>query len=117
MSEKWTQLTKRLLELDKRGSVEWVESDSSDGIQTSLGSFVVLIREIEALNQYVFVLKKANGDVFDDFTDDDLTSFGFPNAYQQIKDLYRSVHRKVSGADDAIDEMLSELDKKDGSLF
>ncbi|AXI48046.1 hypothetical protein C1J03_19795 [Sulfitobacter sp. SK012] len=118
---KWRSLTKLLESLTKKGKLKWRETSNDDEFLTSHAGIVVVLRQTTSVDTpedlYVVSLRNKQGkviDVFDDeLLDRDQTE---TNYFMLLKELMLGIRRNMSGADEALDELLQALSEEDQDL-
>ncbi|WP_146174133.1 hypothetical protein [Litoreibacter ponti] len=116
MSDKWGQLLQKLVSLTRAGKLSWNETVHGDEISTQLGEMKVEVQFFELIDEYRLIVRDEFGKEIDAFTDDELTSTGFISAGGVFASLFRTVKRQKSGADQALDNILRELDNLDDEV-
>jgi hypothetical protein len=110
MSKKWVQLASALFQATDTGKVEWSLIEDGKTLSAEFAENSIRIREAGSSQQYLFEISDLSGRVIDKFTDDDLIALGYDLAYTKSSEMFNSVKRKVSGADDALENIISEIE-------
>ena len=119
--QKMRVLVESLYERTIEKSVKWKPAFSDEAVEASFGRYTIRITEEYDRDSEDFyhqvVLKDGIGNVLDTITPASIGGEaprvgGFVHYWQLMQELYRTAHRQASGADEAIDEILSELKKK-----
>lgn len=116
MSEKWGQLLDKLTSLTKEGKISWKESEEKDKISTDLKTAEVDVQFLNWDDSYIVIVKDELGLPVDQFTDEELTETGYVSATRTFETLFRTVRRQNSGADKALDNVLSTLSHIDDEI-
>lgn len=100
--------------------VEWRAAAYGDGFESSIGSYIVTIREVKGAfdaPDYVVSLLDQSYENIDSFSDEEISEDGvspkvgdFSNYYTLLSDLFRTAQRRSKGADKALDSVLAALD-------
>ncbi|WP_108816275.1 hypothetical protein [Loktanella sp. Alg231-35] len=111
--KRWQLLVDRLLERTKSGDLDWEESTRSGEFITTVKNSVIRFaqqRNREDLTLYVFRIENDFGEVVDSFNDENLDADqnGAPY-FKKVDPFFHDLRRKVSGADELLDELLKEL--------
>jgi hypothetical protein len=114
---KYEALLSRLVSKTNHNELDWRESPSADTFQTSFANYSVTISETEGRRgqiDYVVSLINSEGVVVDNISDTDLDSgSGDTYFFQMLRGLYQAARRRALGVDNALDEILKELDDAD----
>jgi hypothetical protein len=112
--EKNQELILRLISRTARGELDWKEA-ADRGFQVSFSHNSVKLQSSSSRNGnvYTVLLLNARGEVADSFDDEDLDEQPGGKWFETLKELYRQAQRHVRGADDVLNDLLSEL--KNGS--
>jgi hypothetical protein len=107
-AKKWHTLIERLAFNTFKGKIDWDEGPYKESIVTSVGTTTITLR-LEG-NDFLVMITDSTGEVVDSFSDNDLTYFDSgQNAYAFINSLYRNAKRRISGADQVLDQLLADL--------
>lgn len=106
MSDKWKILADLLIENTIDEKIDWEEDDGL--FMADLGEYVVSLFHDEGNNRFVVQLRDSGG-VIDGFSDDDLIAMGASGYYHKFENIARIIHRRNSGAEKALDEIISKL--------
>jgi hypothetical protein len=111
------RLVRKLLERTELGQLDWTEGPATDTYLASFTDFSVSIRTYD--DDYFVSIRNDLGEVIDNFSDGSLymslkDEIGVGEMasvpYQLMAKLFDVVRRQASGADDALDSILGELD-------
>lgn len=110
MTEKWVQLFQLLLERTREGTIFWSETADSDAYLVSIGKNKVLFGNgAQYAGGYGFSILSKEGKVVDAFDIADIERLtGFP-WHEEAEEMFNAIRRRISGADDVLDDILSEL--------
>ena len=119
--EKYTKLVDRLFEFTKDKRIEWRSDPFTDEVSCHFSNFNIKINDGSDSEGSPYIkLSIVNfSDVeIDSFTDNDLVSNtpklrGYSSYWKLMEELLKLARRQSRGADDAIDNILNELDAKD----
>jgi hypothetical protein len=116
---KYRKLSVSLYKRTEDGSLSWEQSIVLDGYDAYFGDKVVNIALIEtgleAPDYQISIVDRENYEPVDKFRDIDIHDpsardvGGFPNYYKLLEALYNMISRRISGADQAIDNILDQL--------
>lgn len=109
-----SQLLEKIEKLTLSGALDWETTEHEYTYQTSFPNFSLRIFPDE--NDYVISILNYQGIILESATDRDLSSF-LSDAFIKMKLIYESARGSALGTDKAIDEILTELDKKDDIPF
>lgn len=118
---KWRKLVHLLVSLTNKGKLSWKETPRDDEFLTSHGSNVVVIRQSSSQTSFedlfLISLRDKEGKIIDSFNDETLDhGQDETNYYVLIRDLMLTIRRSLSGADQALDELLASLSEEDDDL-
>ena len=117
---KWWSLITLLDSLTERKKLKWDNGTRHNSFITSVGKQIIEIGHVKhddlGLMIEVFINDEF-GETIDKFTDEDLPRNGELTAYPLMLNLYRVIARQVSGADEVLDSILSQLQEKDDDPF
>jgi len=107
----------RLLDRTNEGKVEWEETDIEGVYQASFRSHSVQIArkpargDPEGAEDIVLAVYNQEGKLIDEIGDPDLVQFGLSTqeAFQLMSKLYETARRYAMGVEQAIDNLLQEL--------
>lgn len=119
MSEKWILVAEKVIELTNSGQLTWKETPSIQSFQTKVGTQIIEISEepIGNRHNYEFKIFDKNGNIVDAFTDTDLANVPtYSNWEYRLQQMFRLIRRRLSGAEDALDALIKELDKKSDEI-
>jgi len=103
--DKQRKLVDVLYQRTKDGLLDWKLTPVSERYQVSFANYSIQIGERE--NDYVIYLVDNEGDVADEFSDDDLGSGGY---YSHMKEMHGLARRQARGVDNLLNAILSELE-------
>lgn len=109
--QKLATLLTVLSEKTESGRIEWEESARSNSYETSFPNYsVVLSHRPSSVSEddYVLYVVDARGDVVEEAADYDFREF-MENPYSRMKELYETARRQAKGVDQALDEILKDL--------
>lgn len=108
---KLAMLLDALYDKTNSGAIGWDESAHSNSYETSFPNYSVLLNNDKSQGRDVFILYiiDANGDVVEEASDADFSEF-IGDPYSKMKDMYETARRQAKGVDQALDEILKELD-------
>lgn len=118
--EKLWQLAERLLKKTRDGSVKWETTADKGVFQTSFPKFSVAVREIWVYGQdepdYTITVYGEDGDPIESATDAELRNSvaeleNSRMAFHTMRELFNSARRSATGVNEALDELLAELDE------
>jgi hypothetical protein len=109
--ERNKQLVQRLFERTRARKLEWQETPDA-GFQVSLANNSIKIKEVDGRGttlMYVYLINAA-GEVADAFHDEELDE-DEPDTrwFSKIKEIYNLAQRQARGADQVLNDILSEL--------
>lgn len=117
---KWRRVLNGLHTATVEQKITWDRTAIETAFVTALGSHVILFERLEDDRKVTYVIKLQDlfGELVDEFDDTDLDVGLFDNVFLEKMDaLHLKIKRQMSGADSAIDEVLTELDKLDDIPF
>lgn len=119
MATKYLQLLDRLIKKTEAGELKWEETAASNAFQVSFPNYTVILSEVESGDDaidYVVELVNSDGRIIDRFSDVTLQQTD-PNTsgerllhFNRMKGLFEASRRQALGVDQALDELLRELD-------
>jgi hypothetical protein len=110
-TSKWRSLTERLIYGTSAGKLDWDDGPFDDSVITSIKDIVITLRRVD--NDFWITLSDQFGNVVDMFSDIQITPLsGDIPAYPAMDNLFKSVKRKINGADEVLDLLLNELPKE-----
>jgi hypothetical protein len=110
--EKYKRLIKGLVDKTDRHELDWKEAAPANAFQVSFANYSIMIMKTEnhqGSNLYITRILNSDGDVIDDFSDEELTQTIGDYYYNVMDTLYLKIRRQVLGVDKALDEILNEL--------
>ena len=119
--EKLVEMVSKIDEKTSQTGLGREKTTNENEFQTILGRFVVRIREDylpeQDGNDYTLTVTDNNGTVLESLTDSELANMlkrvrtnYIPNAFQVMRSIFKNAKRQAMGVDQAIDDILSELD-------
>ena len=120
--QKWTEFVRRLVRASLAGQVVWKETPSVCKILTSVNDITVVLDRGEDDQGIYFRFTIV--DVFDNKVDEfteadldikgasvfgDLSPRGYPNWPSVLDEFFKIQRRRITGADQVIDELISSL--------
>lgn len=117
---KWRRVLVGLRIATDNQKIKWDRTAVEHAFITSLGDHVILLEKQwdDQSTKYTVKVQDISGDLIDEFDDADIETGPFENdRFAAMANLYLKIRRQISGADSAIDEVLSELDKLDDIPF
>lgn len=111
--DKHYALANRLYEKTVSGEKTWEETAQDDVFQLNFAKYSVRIRQKNVVNQdypdYIIEIYDKDGAKIDSYSDQDLDNSG--NEYfNKLEEIYETARRQALGTDQAIDEIIAELD-------
>lgn len=119
MSKKWIELASMLISLTASEKLDWKETSEEDVFQTVLGGTVVQFARVgnfDGEDDYVVSILTRNGKKFDSFSDVNLKEISGSNWYTAFHEMHQSIQRRISGAEQILDNLIAELHKKDDGI-
>jgi hypothetical protein len=120
---KHLQLVEKLYKLTTSEALEWTETSRDNTFAVSFPNHTVSVAEVEPAEEvhapdepmdYLFTIINQQGKVIESFRDTDAgQSVPGPERqafFDRVKVLYEMARRKALGTDQAIDDVLKELD-------
>jgi hypothetical protein len=114
--EKYKALLDALWMRTATGKVQWEDTSEDDAFSTKLPPYIVRLFPSETEDQldYVIQIYDANGNLVDYFNDVNLkrlkpADLRFTSYFSLMKEMHRRAGRYVSGAEKALDNILSSL--------
>jgi hypothetical protein len=113
--EKIIVLLKTIQQRTDQGRIVWAETSKSGIYQASFPKNQVWIGMRQGDEQqgvvYVFGIHNENGTLIEEITHEDVTPEmgGGKEAFKFMKDLFEAARRRAMGVDQAIDDILSDL--------
>lgn len=105
---KWRNLVERLVHATLSGKLDWTDGAEDGSIVTIINDNIITLMKVEA--DYLVTLSNSLGDVVDYFTDVDVGQlYNGENAFTALRKLYVFAKRRISGADQIINEILAGL--------
>lgn len=122
-ARKWVELAVLLDRLTEKNKIKWSEGAKQNSFVTSVGDKVVSIfptrRRLRGQDDVPVVrveIEVPPGDVTDGFDDEDINSYADFDSYHFMLNLHRQIERRVSGADEVLDDILQELKASDDDI-
>ncbi|MCU1051146.1 hypothetical protein [Stenotrophomonas maltophilia] len=115
ISEKTYELASRIAEMTEKGLIQWKETELEDVFQVSFSSNSVRIwsrpsRSHPTSFEYVMSIINWSGNVVDEVGDEDPEDLDEKqDLYGILKGCHDSARRAALGVDEAIDEIMNEL--------
>ncbi|HWC61011.1 MAG TPA: hypothetical protein VHC44_15055 [Verrucomicrobiae bacterium] len=121
--EKIAEMVLKIDEKTAQTGLSWEKTTKENEFQAVLGRWVVRIREDylpqDDANDYTLSITDYNGTQLESLTDSDLVGIFKRvsntlgrNAYQTMRNIYKNAKRQAMGVDQAVDEILSELNSQ-----
>lgn len=106
-SKKYLQLIDKLMDKTGEGQLDWRETAWSETFQVSFTNYSITLSQVHANGTlgYVDHILNYEGRTVDSFSDDDLK----PEGLDRMAELYQKARRRALNADNALDEILSQL--------
>jgi hypothetical protein len=112
---KRVELVDRLIYRTERGEVNWQETANPEAFQVAFPNYSVVVSAEQSTQSdemdIVIILMNSAGNTIEAFSDVDLHQETGDPFYPKMKMMYDSARRKATRADEAIDEILKELDE------
>jgi hypothetical protein len=111
---KWRLVLSGLRNATDGQKIIWDRTAEEESFITTLGKHVILFEKHEGDSTIKFIVKlqDMSGELIDEFDDEDLDDGRFePNHFVIMQNLFLKIRRQISGADLAITDILTELDK------
>ncbi len=112
---KLDKLLQALRNSTEKGETEWEESSWSGSFQASFPNYSVTLRKSDKFNggeEYTISILDYHGETIEEATDEDMSEVNL-KAFEEMKDLYEIARRRAKGVEQALDELLSQLDDPD----
>ena len=110
MTDKWVLLFQRLLQKTRDGNLVWSETADDTAYLASVGKNKILYEEEKGLvGVYSANIMSNAGKVVDSFDTRDLERLTNVDWSPDGEELFNLIRRKISGADEVLDDILSEL--------
>lgn len=114
--EKWRELVIRVISNTKKGDISWKTTSDDEAFLARIGTTSVEVSTgyasspdfegDEPVPVVTFKIFDKNGNIVDRFNDEDL---GKPEMYREMVGFHSYLIRKLSGAEDYLDELLELL--------
>lgn len=114
----YEKLVKLIILLDKNtssGDVQWEESTKSNAFETSFPNYTVMIRQDRDImdeESYRILIIDNQGDVVEEATYQDFQGM-LDGSYGIMKRIYEIARRQAKGVEQALDDILSNLNDPD----
>jgi hypothetical protein len=109
---------KRLLELanliyekTRTGEITWEKTTFPEGFQTSFPKYSVVIRKPSSSPLPRLFLYNGKGELIEEFSSGVMVQVSGAGGVRLMDELYELARRRAMGVDQALDELLSELQK------
>ncbi len=109
---RWRKLIERLAYNSSNGKLDWEEGVLPSAIVTSILDVVITLqrKEFGSRVDYVIQISDISGAVIDAFTDEQVPNVSSgQSSFVVMDNIYRSAKRKITGADDILDQILASL--------
>ena len=103
-------LFKKIEKLTLSGKLDWVPTEKYDVFQTSFPNFS--LRIYPQADDYVISIFNSEGVELESATDEELSNF-LNESYSKMRSLHAAARGYSLGVEQALDEILTELDEKD----
>ena len=119
IDQRLVKITKKLCELTDIGKISWEETASKNVFQTPFSNYTLHIalrsnKDAADLEDIVITIFNDEGISIESFTDEDIGHlddfFNGENTYRSMNRLYDRARRISLGSEQALNEILSELD-------
>ncbi|SRR6266404_7848748 len=114
--EKYQRLVQKLLERTDKNELQWKETASPETFQVSFSNYSLTLSEQTSgsgPSDFVVTIINSAGDLVDSFSDVLLDEGHGATYYRSMGELHQKARRQALGVDQAIDEILDDLE---GSL-
>ncbi len=117
MSEKWIQLSNRLIAKTKRGELQWQELSDSDTFQVVVGKNAIEIEQTGFGDDFEIRVRDGSGKVVDKFDDIIISRMTNSNYATAFEEMFSLIRRQISGTEQLLDDLLEELGKDEEIPF
>ena len=107
-------LFQKIEKLTLSGNLEWELTEKDNVFQTSFPNFS--LRIYRQADDYVISIFNSEGVLFESATDPQLSDF-IGDSFNRMRALHEAARGYSLGVEQALDEILTELDKKDDIQF
>lgn len=114
---RWVQLVRLLDRLTRNQMVNWAETSDEDVYVVRVGEFMVRLSRDEVVNQFRISIGDRLGKQIDGFSDEDLPLIDGEGAFTILSQMFAKIKRQQSGADEALDKVIAELERREEIPF
>ena len=115
--DRWVQLVKLLDRLTRNQMINWSETSDEDVYVAKVGDFMVRLARDEIGVKFGISIGDRLGKHIDGFTHEDLPPIDGEGAFTMLSQLFAKVKRQQSGADEALDKVIAELQRREDIPF
>jgi hypothetical protein len=105
MADKLIQIAELVYDQTLRGELKWEKTPDFSTFQTSFPSYSILIQD--SRDTIVFKICNEEAQVIEQLSEAQASNSGFSN----MRDLYLAARRAAMGVDQALDEILKNLER------
>ncbi|MFY0645451.1 hypothetical protein [Sulfitobacter geojensis] len=110
MTTKWVDLFKLILARTSDGTLHWSDTADPDAFLTSVGRSKIIYEQGNHIpGGYSISILSGEGKTIDSFDLVDLSRTTGLDWRAEGEDLFNSIRRRISGADEVLDEILDRL--------
>ena len=115
--QRWRKFTDLVLSLSKKGLIPWKETSTENKFLANYKGYIILVESIEHSPQHrgqpiiIVTIEDKEGRTIDEFDDEDISN-DTRAYYPDLRDLVLSMQRLQTGADDILDSLISDMEKK-----
>jgi hypothetical protein len=115
-AEKYQKLVERLVHKTDAHELDWKEKETAepDSFQVSFANYSIILSELYPRGgdtpDYIVSILNSEGTLIEPFSDVFMLNATGGDYYSILSGLYRDARRKALGVDNALDEILNELD-------
>jgi hypothetical protein len=116
-------MVRRIKEKTSEGQLQWEETEAEGVYQTAFTSYSVQVsledsREAQGTD-VVLRIFNSEGKMIEEVRDPDLVGdkYDSPKAFKEMRELYDTARRYAMGVEQALDQILKDLDDKDEIPF
>lgn len=113
-------LINRIITKTSYGELDWESTNNPKSFSVSLSNYSISISAIKSFDydddDYRITIYNEEGDVIEEATDIELKN-QMPDALIRFKTLFDEARRKAMGVDEALDDILKELEDDEDAPF
>ena len=115
LPDKYGKMVDLLYEKTMADELRWEKSPYDDRFQVSFRKYSITIYLVQTGSRLIIKITIVNeeGREIDDFSNEHILpeSIGYKDPFEVMSDMYEKARRQANGVDEAIDDILGDLEK------